>query len=1458
LSTGNYSFSFVNGVLTVTGAAAGRLIVQTQPSSSAVAGVAFAQQPQIRIEDQYGNLRSSDNSTVVTATRSSGSGTLQGSLSARAVNGVATFANLSHNVANTINLSFSSSGLTNVTSANIVVSPAAFTQLQLLVPGETAAPGSASGKSGTPSSQIVGTSFGVTVNAVDAYWNLIGTVSDMVGLTSSDTSATLPAAAALTAGTANPTVYFNANGTFTLTASDLTDGSKAASTSPSIIVSPAQFTPATGGTAISADTMGGSFTTLTGPTYTENTSGNVGTGTIILKVPSGFIFDTGGTAPTMRIDRLIGSGSSANNINGISSGISVAMTSVTTTQLVFTVTSSSVSGIICKLTWQDVRVRPTAGTPLANGNLRMSGTASVLGLSTNANLGTLREVTGAANSLGILTQPSTTATAGVPFAQQPVLQVRDQFGNLRSTANGVTDTTVVTAARGIGSGTLQGTTNRTAVNGLVTFTNLSHNVATNITLAFSASGLSGTNSGSVTVSPAAATQLVFITQPGSTTYGSALSSQPMLKTRDSFGNDSTVGLGASKMVSLIVSSGTGSLLGSTSQDIGTAAGNGTVNFAGLQINMAGTGKQLSASSSGLTTALSSSFNVNPATVTGSITANNKIYDGTTAATIASRALTGALAGDDVSLSGGTASFATKSVGTARTVTATGLTLSGAAAGNYQLTSTSASTTADITGRSLTVSAAGVNKAYDGTTSATVNLADNRIAGDSLTTSYTSATFADKNIGTSKPVAVGGISISGADAANYSANTTASTSANITGRSLNVTATGANKVYDGTTSATVTLSDDRLAGDNLTTSYTSASFATKSVGTAKTVSVSGISLTGTDAANYTFNSTASTTANITARSLSVTAAGSNKLYDGTTSATVTLSDNRIVGDSLATSYTSASFANKNVGTAKTVTVNGISITGADAANYTANTSVSTTADITARSLNISATGVNKVYDGTTAATVTLSDNRLAGDVLSASYASATFVDAPVGTAKPVAVSGIAVTGIDAGNYIANTTTNTTANITTASLTPLVSADNKVYDGNTAATIGTRSLNGVQGSDDVSLSGGIATFATKTVATNKTVTVSGLSLSGTAAGNYQLASSSATTSANITARALSVSATGANKVYDGTTSATITLADNRISGDSLTTSYTNASFANKNVGTAKTININGITIAGTDAANYSANTTATAAADITARSLNVSAAGVNKVYDATTSATVSLTDNRLAGDSLTSSYTSASFANKNVGTAKTVSVSGIALSGTDAGNYSANTTASATADITARGLTVSGITAADKVYDATTTATITTDSATLSGVLSGDTVTLAAGSATGAFATKNAGTGKVVNVSGLSLTGTDASNYTLTQPTASASITKAGLTVTADNKARAAGDPNPTLTASYSGFVGGETLPTSGVTGTPALSTTTTNVAGTYPITIAQGTLSTGNYSFSFVSGVLTVTGAAPTD
>src|SRR5213075_2176275 len=143
------------------------------------------------------------------------------------------------------------------------------------------------------------------------------------------------------------------------------------------------------------------------------------------------------------------------------------------------------------------------------------------------------------------------------------------------------------------------------------------------------------------------------------------------------------------------------------------------------------------------------------------------------------------------------------------------------------------------------------------------------------------------------------------------------------------------------------------------------------------------------------------------SLSVTAIGINKVYDGTTNATVTLADNRLSGDSLSATYSTASFATKNIGTAKTVSVSGISLSGADAANYTPNTTATATADITARAFVVSATGVNKVYDGTTSATVTLSDNRVAGDSLSTSYASASFADPYVGTVKSIRISGISI-------------------------------------------------------------------------------------------------------------------------------------------------------------------------------------------------------------------------------------------------------------------------------------------------------------------------------------------------------------------------------------------------------------------------------------------------------------------
>src|SRR5205823_3579297 len=123
--------------------------------------------------------------------------------------------------------------------------------------------------------------------------------------------------------------------------------------------------------------------------------------------------------------------------------------------------------------------------------------------------------------------------------------------------------------------------------------------------------------------------------------------------------------------------------------------------------------------------------------------------------------------------------------------------------------------------------------------------------------------------------------------------------------------------------------------------------------------------------YTYNTSATATANITARTLTVTPGGVNKIYDGTTSATVTTSDNRIAGDVFTVSDTAA-FPDKNVGPGKVVAVSGISISGTDAANYTpASTTGSAAADITPHLLTIAATGINRVYDGTTSDAVSLS-------------------------------------------------------------------------------------------------------------------------------------------------------------------------------------------------------------------------------------------------------------------------------------------------------------------------------------------------------------------------------------------------------------------------------------------------------------------------------------------------------
>lgn len=178
-------------------------------------------------------------------------------------------------------------------------------------------------------------------------------------------------------------------------------------------------------------------------------------------------------------------------------------------------------------------------------------------------------------------------------------------------------------------------------------------------------------------------------------------------------------------------------------------------------------------------------------------------------------------------------------------------------------------------------------------------------------------------------------------------------------------------------------------------------------------------------------------------------------------------------------------------------------------------------------------------------------------------------------------------------------------------------------------------------------------------------------------------------------------------------------------------------------------------------------------LTVNPASVTVTGVsaaNKVYDATTAATLTgtATVTALGSDTVTVGGTSsATFADKNVGTGKAVTVTGYILGGTDAGNYLIVQPTGLTANITPASLTVSGVSAANKVYDATTTA-ILNGTATVT-ALGSDTATVG-GTASATFADAGVGTNKPVTATGYILAGADAGNYIIVQPSGlTASIT-----------------------------------------------------------------------------------------
>ncbi|HEV3352829.1 MAG TPA: MBG domain-containing protein [Acidimicrobiales bacterium] len=104
---------------------------------------------------------------------------------------------------------------------------------------------------------------------------------------------------------------------------------------------------------------------------------------------------------------------------------------------------------------------------------------------------------------------------------------------------------------------------------------------------------------------------------------------------------------------------------------------------------------------------------------------------------------------------------------------------------------------------------------------------------------------------------------------------------------------------------------------------------------------------------------------------------------------------------------------------------------------------------------------------------------------------------------------------------------------------------------------------------------------------------------------------------------------------------------------------------------------------------------------------------------------------------------------------------------------------------------------------------------------------------------------------SCTGAADNNYTITPVTGLLTVNKAELTITADNKSRVFGAPNPTFTFTPSGFVNGDDA--SVLSGTPSFSAAAiTTSVGNSPIVPTTGGLTASNYSFKFVNGQLTIT------
>ena len=224
-----------------------------------------------------------------------------------------------------------------------------------------------------------------------------------------------------------------------------------------------------------------------------------------------------------------------------------------------------------------------------------------------------------------------------------------------------------------------------------------------------------------------------------------------------------------------------------------------------------------------TASYSITVNKKSVTISTPSVTSSKVYDGYTTATITGVATTtDFIAGDTVSIQTGNANFNTKDVGTGKTISFTGFDLAGSHAGNYNLTGQPVSVTgASITKKDATISSVtATSRVYDGTdkVDSTGGTISGLVSGESFTISRGTGTLSEgKNIGTNKIVIFSGFGLTGTGNGNYNVIQPPNSTANITAKSITLTATApaALNPMDGLSATFSVYSSGFVSGDTPT-------------------------------------------------------------------------------------------------------------------------------------------------------------------------------------------------------------------------------------------------------------------------------------------------------------------------------------------------------------------------------------------------------------------------------------------------------------------------------------------------------------------------------------------------------------------------------------------------------------------------------------------------------------------